>query len=419
MRLIALRPQCLLGIASTWQLSLSCDSIDSAGTCTFSVSRSTTSGSYEINYAGAVVLTASLEAPSINITAVSLDMQGSSRLDASARGFAQLSGTGAGAEPSDGTGGGSGGGHGGTGGTGHGGNAGGVAYGVIEQPVTAGSGGGRGRYPSYLTYVPTVGTWAAGRAACQSLGGDLASIHSAAENDAVRAVVPHTTAAWIGATDAVSEGTWRWSDGTPWDYSNWSPGEPNNQGDEDCGEAYADHPGWNDMPCSAGRGAVCRLSAAAAVHFRDGGAGGGTVRIDVRGTLTLAPSASIRANGAQGADSGISCQSRCLDNAYNGGGGAAAGSIWITAESVLGNGSLQATGGAGGAAGARTGSWQSPGGGGAGGHIGMILLEPPSVSVFVSGGAGGSGAGGSGNGGAGLADVSPCTARRSSRAAFR
>ena len=175
------------------------------------------------------MINTSIEAPSITVIAVSLNMQGSSRLDVSAKGFAQLSGTGAGAEPSDGTGGGSGGGHGGSGGTGHGGNAGGIAYGVIEQPVTAGSGGGRARYANG--------------------------------------------------------------------------------------------------------------------HFRDGGAGGGTVRIDVSGSLTMAASASIRANGAKGADSGLSCVSGCLDNAYNGGGGAAAGSIWITAESMLGTGSLQATGG--------------------------------------------------------------------------
>eukprot|EP00900_Chrysochromulina_parva_P014020 jgi/Chrpa1/22619/Chrysochromulina_OHIO_Genome00025380-RA len=77
--------------------------------------------------------------------------------------------------------------------------------------------------PPPLIYVPTLGTWAAGRAACQALGGDLASIHSAAENAAVLAVIPQSAAPWIGATDAVSEGTWRWSDGTPWDYSNWAP----------------------------------------------------------------------------------------------------------------------------------------------------------------------------------------------------
>jgi hypothetical protein len=211
-----------------------------------------------------------LEATHIFLEGSDLNMKGSSRLDASARGFAQLSGTGAGAEPSDGTGGGSGGGHGGTGGTGHGGDAGGVAYGVIEQPVTAGSGGGRARYANG--------------------------------------------------------------------------------------------------------------------HFRDGGTGGGTVRIDVSGTLTMAASASIRVNGAQGADSGVGCCGHCWcgDDAYNGGGGAAAGSIWITAESMLGNGSLQATGGAGGSSGYRSGSWQNAGGGGAGGRIAVHCASQLASGIAMS-----------------------------------
>ena len=46
--------------------------------------------------------------------------------------------------------------------------------------------------PSPFVYISSVQPWAAGRAACQSLGGDLASIHSAAENAAVRAVIPQS-----------------------------------------------------------------------------------------------------------------------------------------------------------------------------------------------------------------------------------
>jgi hypothetical protein len=116
-------------------------------------------------------------------------------------------------------------------------------------------------------YVPTLGTWAAGRAACQSLGLDLASIHSAAENAAVRAIIAvSNTFAWIGATDEVSEGTWGWSDGTPWDYSNWAPSEPNSYlgADEDCAVMYGtvQNGPWNDAPCSGSGvyGAVCRVT---------------------------------------------------------------------------------------------------------------------------------------------------------------
>ena len=33
---------------------------------------------------------------------------------------------------------------------------------------------------------------------------------------------------WLGATDVVQEGVWRWITGEAWTYSNWLPGEPNN-----------------------------------------------------------------------------------------------------------------------------------------------------------------------------------------------
>ncbi|KOO53637.1 hypothetical protein Ctob_016755, partial [Chrysochromulina tobinii] len=145
------------------------------------------------------------------------------------------------------------------------------------------------------------------------------------------------------------------------------------------------------------------MSGGAAVHFRDGGAGGGTVRIDVSGPLTMAPSASIRANGAQGADSNVNCCSACTcgDDVYNGGGGAAAGSIWISAESMLGNGSLQATGGAGGAAGVRSGSWQHAGGGGAGGRIAVHCASQLASGISMSAVGGQRGSNDAGNEGVG------------------
>ena len=63
---------------------------------------------------------------------------------------------------------------------------------------------------------------------------------------------------WTGANDRDVEGTWTWIDGTPWSYSNFCPGEPNNSHglecvpttEEDCGVLSWGTGGcWNDYPC--------------------------------------------------------------------------------------------------------------------------------------------------------------------------
>ena len=57
---------------------------------------------------------------------------------------------------------------------------------------------------------------------------------------------------WIGGLrDPLNPDIWIWSDGTPWDYSNWAPGEPNDLGGEDCVEiGLRNISGWNDQSCS-------------------------------------------------------------------------------------------------------------------------------------------------------------------------
>ena len=56
------------------------------------------------------------------------------------------------------------------------------------------------------------------------------------------------------------EGTYVWSDGTPWDYSNWNPGQPNNSGNEDCFVTNFRGNGllWNDNPCESLSTYVCK-----------------------------------------------------------------------------------------------------------------------------------------------------------------
>ncbi|MES2763304.1 MAG: gliding motility-associated C-terminal domain-containing protein [Bacteroidota bacterium] len=90
------------------------------------------------------------------------------------------------------------------------------------------------------------------QAYAQTFGANLISVQSASENtDLVQALANQGYAAnviWIGYSDAITEGSYVWYDGAPLSYSNWAPGEPNNAGDEDCTQIYADG-SWNDLAC--------------------------------------------------------------------------------------------------------------------------------------------------------------------------
>ena len=74
-------------------------------------------------------------------------------------------------------------------------------------------------------------TWTESRKACQSIApenmiGDLVSIHNKETNEFLTTLT--SKRAWIGGSDADSEGDWTWSDGTPWDSEYWIDGAPYN-----------------------------------------------------------------------------------------------------------------------------------------------------------------------------------------------
>ncbi|CAK6978198.1 Hypothetical predicted protein [Scomber scombrus] len=104
--------------------------------------------------------------------------------------------------------------------------------------------------------------WADAEHICVSIGGNLASIHSADENTFLSDLILRVSSArhrtWIGGYDAVREGTWLWSDGSNFRYFRWYIREPNNHGGkENCIEMNFGGLYWNDLPCHHGRSFVC------------------------------------------------------------------------------------------------------------------------------------------------------------------
>ncbi len=167
----------------------------------------------------------------------------------------------------------------------------------------------------YVAYAAT--TWAAAEATAVQLGGHLVSIDDAEENEWVRANVANFGGVdrriWLGFNDVASEGQFAWTDGTPADFTNWNPGEPNNSGGiEDFTELLGSNGRWNDQDAD-GNGqqiGVAELGdavpACAADLDRDGFVGGGDLGILLTAWATADAAADLDDDGfVGGADLGI------------------------------------------------------------------------------------------------------------------
>ncbi len=87
------------------------------------------------------------------------------------------------------------------------------------------------------------------RAGATSLGGTLVTINDAAEQTWLRTTAG-TSWFWIGLSDELLEGDFRWDSGDPVTYTSWAPGEPNNgpNGNEDWVWMNWNSAGqWNDV----------------------------------------------------------------------------------------------------------------------------------------------------------------------------
>ncbi|XP_045919990.1 type-2 ice-structuring protein-like [Micropterus dolomieu] len=112
-------------------------------------------------------------------------------------------------------------------------------------------------------YIPRSMNWAAAERNCMSMGGNLASVHNIQEYHEIQSLILRATQnqglAWIGGSDAQQEGVWFWSDGKPFNFSHWCPGEPNNAGGrQNCLQMNdSDKKCWDDMQCDVHLPSVC------------------------------------------------------------------------------------------------------------------------------------------------------------------
>ena len=86
-------------------------------------------------------------------------------------------------------------------------------------------------------------TWTTARTNCSNMGGHLVTITTSGEQSFLFGLWP---SGWIGLTDEVVEGTWRWVTGETYSYKNWNSGEPNNSGNEDYVQ-FVSNGRWNDL----------------------------------------------------------------------------------------------------------------------------------------------------------------------------
>ncbi len=119
-----------------------------------------------------------------------------------------------------------------------------IGSGILHGPVyNPGNGNG------YWLLEPS--SWSHARNAALAMGGDLAAIENALENEWVRSELANFGGQerhlWIGLNDAVVEGQFVWSSGQPLGYSNWGPGQPANPGpSEDYVELSGSTGVWTD-----------------------------------------------------------------------------------------------------------------------------------------------------------------------------
>ncbi|KAK2488398.1 hypothetical protein MC885_021361 [Smutsia gigantea] len=108
-------------------------------------------------------------------------------------------------------------------------------------------------------------SWASSLKNCSNMGAHLVVINTQEEQEFLSRAKPKKKEFYIGLTDQVIEGQWRWVDDTPFteSLSFWDVGEPNNiVAVEDCAtirDSSNPRQNWNDVPCFFNMFRICEM----------------------------------------------------------------------------------------------------------------------------------------------------------------
>ena len=136
-----------------------------------------------------------------------------------------------------------------------------------EEVVVKKAGWGYNTYKLYTDEDFSMKTWSGAEAHCQAEGGHLASVVLDKSQLEVAAAAEAGGWVWLGGTDQEEEGVWRWSDGSTWNYTRWSP--ESSDGTPEYGSKGASHncavihygEWWRNHPCSFSQNFLCQSAA--------------------------------------------------------------------------------------------------------------------------------------------------------------
>ena len=114
----------------------------------------------------------------------------------------------------------------------------------------------------YLWVTDEKKNWTEAENFCKKEGAHLASVTGQEiHNFILEGVGKKKIKVWIGATDRESEGTWKWSDFSPFNFKSWIE-EPGANENVNCVELYntAEGQGWNDLECETLLNFICAKS---------------------------------------------------------------------------------------------------------------------------------------------------------------